>query len=128
MHIAFLTSTPMSVRGGSGTYVGITVLQSALAARGHEVTLVSSTSGPSPLGHATQRVAFNVGAGRRLAALGPKLDGVVGFDLDGCLLRRDRPFVASIKGVLAEELTFERGMVRFSLWVQSRLERLNVRR
>jgi glycosyltransferase involved in cell wall biosynthesis len=118
----------MSVQGGSGTYVGITVLQAALAARGHEVALVAPAPGPAPLGHAAQRVAFNLGAGRRLAMLGPKLDGVVGFDLDGCLLRRDRPFVASIKGVLAEELTFERGVVRFSLWVQSRLERLNVRR
>jgi glycosyltransferase involved in cell wall biosynthesis len=75
-----------------------------------------------------QRLAFNIGAARRLSALSPVPDGVVGFDLDGCLLERTQPFIASIKGVLAEELTFEHGAVRFSLWVQSRLERLNVRR
>lgn len=128
MRLVFLTSTPMTVRGGSGTYVGITVLQRALEARGHQIDLVSPPPGPLPLGHAAQRIGFNLRAGSRLAALPQAPDGVIGFDLDGCLLPQRRPFVASIKGVLAEELTFERGVVRFSLWLQSRFERLNVRR
>ncbi|MCC6629329.1 MAG: glycosyltransferase family 4 protein [Chloroflexi bacterium] len=128
MRLVFLTSTPLSVRDGSGTYVGVTVLQQALIEQGHHIALVAPAPGPMPLGHAVQRLAFNTSAGRRLAALRPVPDGIVGFDLDGCLLDRRRPFVASIKGVLAEELTFEQGPVRFSLWVQSRFERLNVRR
>lgn len=127
MRLAFVTSTPTSVQGGSGTYVGIAVLQRAVEALGCAVELVAPAPGPMPLGHAAQRLAFNLGVRRRLAALGT-LDGVVGFDLDGCLLPHRWPFVASIKGVLAEELTFERGGVRASLWFQSRLERLNVQR
>lgn len=128
LNLAFLTSTPLSVRGGSGTYVGITVLRRALMAQGHQVTLVAPPPGPMPLGHAVQRIWFNLGAARRVHAAGANLDGVVGFDLDGCLLPDRWPRVAAIKGVLAEELTFERGMVRFSLWVQSRFERRNARR
>lgn len=128
MRLAFLTSTPLSVRGGSGTFVGISVLQRALEAQGHQIDLVAPPAGPLPFGHAAQRIGFNLRAGARLAALPAAPDGVIGFDLDGCLLRQRRPFVASIKGVLAEELTFEQGAVRFSLWLQSRFERLNVRR
>jgi glycosyltransferase involved in cell wall biosynthesis len=128
VRLAFISSTPMSVRGGSGTFVGISVLQRALEAQGHQIDLIAPSSGPSLLGHAAQRIGFNLRAGRRMAALELRPDLVVGFDLDGCLLRHRTPFVASIKGVLAEELTFERGLVRFSLWLQSRFERLNVRR
>jgi glycosyltransferase involved in cell wall biosynthesis len=128
VRLTFLTSTPMTVRGGSGTYVGITVLQRALEAQGHQIDLVAPPPGPLPFGHAAQRIGFNLRAGTRLTALPGKPDCVIGFDLDGCLLHHRQPFAASIKGVLAEELTFERGMVRFSLWLQSRFERLNVRR
>jgi glycosyltransferase involved in cell wall biosynthesis len=128
VRLAFISSTPMSVRGGSGTFVGISVLRRALEAQGHQIALIAPQPGPMPFGHAVQRIGFNVRVGRRLARLDPPPDLVVGFGLDGCLLRHRRPFVASIKGVLAEELTFERGVVRFSLWLQSRFERLNVRR
>ena len=128
MRLAFLTSTPLTVSGGSGTYVGITVLARALEQLGHQIEIVSPPPGPLPFGHAAQRIGFNLRARQRLAALPTPPDGVIGFDLDGCLLPHQRPFVASIKGVLAEELTFERGAVRFSLWLQSRFERRNVRR
>jgi len=127
VRLAFVTSTPMSVGGGSGTYVGISVLQQALVAHGCRVARVAPPPGPMPLGHTIQRLAFNLAAGRRLVRLGT-LDGVLGFDLDGFLLRYRWPYVAAIKGVLAEELTFERGAVRASLWLQSCLERVNVRR
>lgn len=128
MRLAFLTSTPLTVSGGSGTYVGITVLARALEQLGHQIDIVSPPPGPRPFGHAAQRIGFNLRAGQRLAALPTQPAGVIGFDLDGCLLQHRRPFVASIKGVIAEELTFERGVVRFSLWLQSRFERRNVRR
>jgi glycosyltransferase involved in cell wall biosynthesis len=36
--------------------------------------------------------------------------------------------VVSLKGVLADELTFEQGWTRLLLWLQSRFERLNARR
>jgi glycosyltransferase involved in cell wall biosynthesis len=58
------------------------------------------------------------------------VDAVVGVDLDGFMWARRRrlPFAASLKGIIADELTNERGRVRALLTVQARWERLNTRR
>ena len=52
------------------------------------------------------------------------------MDLDGFLWARRRrlPFVAGLKGVIADELKNERGWVRVLLAVQARWERTNARR
>ena len=57
-------------------------------------------------------------------------DLVLGVDLDGFLWarRRSLPFVASLKGIVADELRNERGWVRALLTVQARWERRNVNR
>lgn len=57
-------------------------------------------------------------------------DLVLGVDLDGFLWARHRtlPFVASLKGIIADELKNERGHVRALLAVQARWERRNVTR
>jgi glycosyltransferase involved in cell wall biosynthesis len=57
-------------------------------------------------------------------------DLVVGVDLDGFLWARRRtlPFVAMLKGIIADELRNEQGWVRTLLSVQARWERRNVRR
>ena len=57
-------------------------------------------------------------------------DLVVGFDLDGFLWarRRSLPFVASLKGIVADEASNERGWVRRLLGIQARWERENTRR
>jgi len=57
-------------------------------------------------------------------------DLVLGVDLDGFLWARRRalPFVASLKGIIADELKNERGRVRALLAVQARWERRNVTR
>ncbi len=57
-------------------------------------------------------------------------DLVLGVDLDGFLWarRRSLPFVASLKGIIADELRNERGWVRALLTVQARWERRNVNR
>jgi glycosyltransferase involved in cell wall biosynthesis len=57
-------------------------------------------------------------------------DLVLGIDLDGFLWARRRtlPFVASLKGIIADELKNERGLVRALLAVQARWERRNVAR
>ena len=125
--IAFLTSTPTSVRGGSGTHVGISVLRRALEQRGYVVPLFAPP-GPHPLGHTVQRVLFNAGVGPRVARLAPDL--VVGFDLDGfTLTRRQAPVqVAAIKGIIADELRYEDWTVRLSLGAQALCERLHVAR
>ena len=55
---------------------------------------------------------------------------MLGVDLDGFMWarRRARPFVASLKGIIADELRNERGWVRLLLSVQARWERRNVER
>lgn len=57
-------------------------------------------------------------------------DLVVGFDLDGFLWARRRSlrFVASLKGIVADEARNERGWVRRLLGIQARWERENTRR
>ena len=54
----------------------------------------------------------------------------MGFDLDGFLWARRRalPFVASLKGIVADELRNERGWVRVLLGVQARWERKSTQR
>ena len=55
---------------------------------------------------------------------------MLGVDLDGFMWarRRARPFVASLKGIIADELRNERGWVRLLLSAQARWERRNVER
>ena len=55
---------------------------------------------------------------------------MLGVDLDGFMWARRRalPFVASLKGIIADELRNERGWVRTLLSVQARWERRNVAR
>src|SRR6266545_1516333 len=125
LRIAVLSSTPPNPLEGSGTFVGIAGLARGLAALGHEVEL-------RPLGwrtrfHTLDRWLYNLGV-----ALSPPRgsDLVMGVDLDGFLWARRRrtPFVASLKGIIADELKNERGWVRVLLGVQARWERLNARR
>lgn len=123
--LLFVTGTPADVRGGSGTYVGISVLQRAVEALGHEVELLApgASGGVSLL----QRVLFNIRA--RAAAERRCPDVIVAFDWDGLLLARSEAVhVASIKGVIAEEATFERGIPWLRLTTEAFLERRHVRR
>lgn len=128
MHIAFVDSWIQSVAEGSGTAAGIGGLAGALRARGHTVRRLSPpTAWPGNL--TLRRLWFNL----QLPALmrGARYDLVVGFDIDGFLLAdtpRRAPYLAAVKGVIAEELRHERGNVRRLLWSLSRLERRNVRR
>lgn len=122
--LLFVTGTPGSVRGGSGTFIGISVLREALLGLGHRVDLVTS---PAASPGTLSRLLFNLR--RRRAAVHAHYDAVVGFDLDGVFVsapgaRR----VASIKGVIAEELQFERGVTRLSMRLAAYFEGCNVRR
>jgi glycosyltransferase involved in cell wall biosynthesis len=124
MRLCFLTSTPLNPTEGSGTFVGIRELQRSLTALGHAVELrgLGSRTGF----HTFDRWAYNV----RVKMNPPRADLVVGFDLDGFLWagRRRIPFVASLKGIIADELRNESGWVRVLLGVQARWERRNVQR
>jgi phosphatidyl-myo-inositol dimannoside synthase len=122
--LLFVTGTPADVRGGSGTYVGISVLKEAIEARGHSVDLLAPARSFVSL---ARRLAFNLAV--RGEARRRRPDFVVGFDLDGLFLASSRaPHFASIKGVIAEEARFERGFPRVRLTIESWLERAHVQR
>jgi glycosyltransferase involved in cell wall biosynthesis len=56
-----------------------------------------------------------------------RYDATVGFDLDG-YRAPGRPHVAAIKGVIADELRFQRGTTKFTMGIQAKLEAMHVRR
>ena len=121
VRLRFLTSTPLNVTGGSGTYVGIHVLAQALRGLGHSVDI------ETPQRHfpvfTFERLWFN-------RALRPSAahDLTIGFDMDGYRIAGDASHVAALKGVIADEVRFERGFTRLTLSVQARAERLHVHR
>lgn len=125
MRLAFLTSTPLDFARGSGTYAGISTLARAAERRGAEI--VFFTPGARLPIYTLERLWFN----RRLRPGDFRgFDAVVGFDLDGWRVagRSGVPHVASIKGVIADEMRFERGLARATMAVQAAREREHVRR
>ena len=122
MRIRFLTSTPLDIVRGSGTYVGIYVLARALEAQGHTVQFETARR-RLPV-YAAQRWWFN-----RSLRPSTGFDLTVGFDMDGYRIAAGCPtHVASLKGVIADEVVFEAGAARVSMAMQARCERLHVHR
>jgi glycosyltransferase involved in cell wall biosynthesis len=125
LRLAFLTSTPLDIVRGSGTYHGIATLARALVALGSEVEFFTPRL-HLPV-YTLERLWFNEQLRWRDFS---GFDAVVGFDLDGYRMvgRKGRPHIASIKGVIADELRFERGLTRRSLAIQAACERRHVSR
>ena len=121
MRIRFLTSTPLDISRGSGTYVGMHVLARALEALGPTVDFETPRL-RLPV-YTAQRLVFNRGLRAR-----PDYDLTVGFDMDGYRIAAGARHVASLKGVIADEVRFESGLTRFTMGVQARCERLHARR
>lgn len=117
MRFRFVTSTPLDVRRGSGTYVGIQVLARALEGLGHQV--VWETPRIHLPVYTFERLLFN-----QTLRPSPDFDCTVGFDMDGYRISD----VASLKGVIADEARFETGLTRLTMGWQARCERLHVRR
>ena len=117
VRLRFLTSTPLDIARGSGTYVGMYVLARALEALGHSVEF-ETPSVHLPV-YTAERLLFN----QRLRTA-PGFDVTVGFDMDGYRI----PDVAALKGVIADEVRFESGLTRLTMGIQARCERLHVRR
>ena len=124
MRIGFLTSTPLDVVEGSGTFVGVSTLAAALRRMGVEVDIVAPV--PRFPIYTARRWWFNQQLRRRRWN---GFDLLVGFDMDGyCIAgRTGRPQVASIKGVIADELRFEGGLTRFTMSMQAAWEAEHVR-
>src|SRR5205823_9274579 len=73
--------------------------------------------------HTAERLWFNHGLRRSGAH-----DVTVGFDLDGYTIAEGARHVAALKGVIADEVRFERGLTRLTMSIQARCERLHVQR
>jgi glycosyltransferase involved in cell wall biosynthesis len=100
----------------------------ALVAQGHHISRITPHF-HHPTDLTARRLLFNIQLPALLAPL--DYDLLVGFDIDGFLLSligSARPYVCSIKGVIAEELLNEKGAIRRQLWRLSLLEGLNARR
>jgi glycosyltransferase involved in cell wall biosynthesis len=121
VRIRFLTSTPLDISRGSGTYVGIHVLTRALEAMGHSVAF--ATPRRTFRIYTLQRLDFN-----RSLRIDPTFDLTVGFDMDGYRIAGAPHHVASLKGVIADEVRFEHGFTRLTMGVQARCERVHVHR
>ncbi|HKE21174.1 MAG TPA: glycosyltransferase family 4 protein [Bryobacteraceae bacterium] len=121
MKYRFITSTPLDISRGSGTYVGIAVLARALDRMGHSVAF--DTPGRHLPVYTAERLLFN-----RSLRSSADFDVTVGFDMDGYRIAGGPSHVASLKGVIADEVRFERGLTRLTMGVQARCERLHVRR
>jgi glycosyltransferase involved in cell wall biosynthesis len=125
MRIRFITCTPMNVRAGSGTFVGISTLANQIRALGIEVDLVVPTF-RLPV-FTAERFIFNQALRFQNRT---HYDVTVGFDMDGYTIagRVSEPYIASIKGVIADEMRFESGFTRASMGLQARCEKMNVHR
>jgi glycosyltransferase involved in cell wall biosynthesis len=120
LRFRFLTSTPLDITRGSGTFVGISVLAYALEKLGHTVDFENSRR-HLPV-YTLERLWFNRGL-RRSAAY----DATIGFDMDGYRIAGPG-HVAALKGVIADEVIFERGLTRATMSIQARCEARHVRR
>ena len=122
--LRFITATPLDVRRGSGTFVGIRTLAGALEALGTEVVFAVPRL-RLPV-FTAERLLFNEELRFRPA---DGFDAHVGFDMDGYRLGRAAGLrVAALKGVIADELRFQKGATRASMAVQARCEAVHVRR
>ena len=101
--------------------MGISVLAGTLERLGHSVQ-VETPARHFPV-YTVERLLFN----RSLRAE-PGFDLTVGFDMDGYRIGRSATHVASLKGVIGDEVRFEGGLTRLTMGLQARCERLHVRR
>ncbi len=121
VRIRFVTSTPLDIGRGSGTYVGIHVLAKALRALGHEVRF------DTPKVHLPVYTAERLWFNRGLRQTDDHI--TVGFDMDGYRIAGLNPrHVASLKGVIADEARFEGGLTRLTMGIQAHFERLHAER
>jgi len=135
MRIRFISSTPMNVYQGSGTYVGIETLARSLRDLGVHVDIVTPSLNLPIL--TARRLLFNQSLRFRRSN---DYDVTVGFDMDGYAIagktNAGRPsashgskvHVASIKGVIADEMRFESGVTRITMRLQAACEAKHVQR
>jgi glycosyltransferase involved in cell wall biosynthesis len=125
MHFRFITSTPLNIFRGSGTFAGISTLAQFLRDSGETVDMVTPTL-KFPV-YTLERLVFNETL--RLRRQAPSTI-TVGFDMDGYALtgKRHGFHIASIKGVIADEMRFEAGLTKATMRIQALCEKRHVQR
>jgi len=140
MRIRFISSTPMNVFQGSGTYVGIETLARSLRPLGVELDIVTPRL-RFPI-YTVERLLFNQSLRFRRRN---DYDVTVGFDMDGYTIARHtivghasarytsaragpNVHVAAIKGVIADEMRFESGLTKMTMRLQAACEAEHIRR
>lgn len=124
MRFRFITSTPLNIVQGSGTFAGISTLAKFLTKAGATVDLITPKI-KLPI-YTLERLVFN-----ETLRLGRPTDAItVGFDMDGYTLAGTGHglHIASIKGVIADEMRFESGLTRATMRVQAACENRYVHR
>ena len=117
MRISFIIGTPLNLAQGSGTFAGLVTLAKALRREGVEIEIIAPKL-RLPV-FTAQRLLFNEQLRSRRW---DRSDLTVGIDMDGYRIagRTGKPHVASIKGVIADEMRFERGATRATMSIQAR--------
>lgn len=125
MSFQFITAIPPNVWEGSGCFMGIDTLAKGIRILGGEVKFV--TPRYDLPAYAAKRTLFNHMLRYQQFS---QHDTIVGFDADGYSIagRHRSPHVASIKGVIADVLPYERGTTWASLSYQAHLERMHAQR
>jgi glycosyltransferase involved in cell wall biosynthesis len=121
----FITSTPLNVLQGSGTFAGISTLTKFLRTAGSTVDLITPTI-RFPI-YTVERLVFN----EMLRFSPPRSSAItVGFDMDGYTLAGTGHglHIASIKGVIADEMRFEAGLTKATMRLQAACEKRHVQR
>lgn len=123
MHFRFITSTPQDIFHGSGTFAGISTLATFLRRSGATVDLVTPTF-QFPV-YTVERLVFNE---TLRFCQGSSNSITIGFDMDGYTLAGTGRglHIASIKGVIADEMRFESGVTKATMRLQARCEKRHV--
>lgn len=125
MQFRFITSTPLNILQGSGTFAGISTLAKFLRTAGATVDLITPTL-KFPV-YTLERLVFN-----EMLRLNRPTSGAitVGFDMDGYTLAGTGQgfHIASIKGVIADEMRFEAGLTRATMRLQAACEKRHIQR
>lgn len=121
----FITTIPQNVYRGSGCFVGIQTLAKALRQLNCDVEMIAPRHHLPAL--MLERIIFNESL--RWRTFRP--DAItVGFDADAYSIagHKGRPHIASIKGVIADVIPFERGVEKAGVIFQAHFEKLHARR
>jgi glycosyltransferase involved in cell wall biosynthesis len=121
----FITAIPQDVYRGSGCFVGIQTLAKGLAQLNCDVEMITPHRHLPAL--MLERIIFNEYLRWRRFRPGAI---TVGFDADAYSIARRSGgrHAASIKGVIADVIPFERGAAKAGVLLQGRLEKLHARR